>query len=130
MNQFLEQEAEDERRAPFYEMAHAQRECKMCGRLGNYESHHVVEKAEIRRQCRLDLLWDPRNCMRLCSRCHDDHTDRGTPVPLRVLLDMHFEFAFELLGLGAGRYLLEKYGGDDRRLDEFERKYEEEHAPA
>lgn len=126
----LEQEAEDERRAPFYEMAHAQRECRACGRRGNYESHHVVEKSEIKRQGRYDLLWDPRNCMRLCSRCHDAHTDRSIPIPLRELFDMHFDFAFELLGAAAPRYLTEKYVGDDRRLDEYREKAEEEDAAA
>lgn len=120
-------EVENPEKDAFYEMSHMQRGCRVCGRTGNYESHHAVERSELRRAGRLDLLWDRRNCLRLCARCHHRHTDRGEPIPLLRLLDMHFEFAFEALGFGAVRYLGQKYAGADERLERYREKWEEEH---
>ena len=120
-------EVEHADKCAFYEMSHAQRCCQGCGKTGNYESHHVVERSELRRVGRLDLLWDPRNCMRLCSDCHHRHTVRVEPILLLRLLDMHFEFAFEALGFRAVSYLGRMYAGADKRLQRHQEKWEEEH---
>jgi hypothetical protein len=120
-------EVENPEKDAFYEMSHMQRCCQVCGATGAYESHHVVERSELRRVGRLDLLWDRRNCMRLCPECHRRHTNRAKPIVLLRLLDMHFEFAFQALGNRAARYLGSMYAGPDERLDRYQRRWEEQH---
>jgi hypothetical protein len=95
--------------------------------MKEYQSHHVVEKAELRRRQRLDLVWDTRNVMRLCEPCHRRHTNRMEPLPLRLLQPQHFEFAFYVMGAAAHSYLGRMYVGQDDRLDEYLARWEGEH---
>lgn len=110
----------------FHETAWGQRVCQGCDQPGQYESHHVTERAELKRRNRMDLVWDTRNVMRLCEECHRLHTVRMKPISLARLLDCHFEFAFYVMGYAAYRYLGEKYAGEDPRLDQYLQKWEEE----
>lgn len=114
-------------RRAFHEAAHAQRCCQKCGGFGAYQSHHVVEKSELKRRGRSDLVWDTRNAMRLCPDCHERHTNRSRPIELRLLSAQHFEFAFFVLGVVAHSYLGRLYIGEDPRLDEYLARWEEEH---
>lgn len=68
------------------------------------------------------ILWDPRNCLRLCPDCHMNHHGLYK-LKLKVLRPANYEFAFEHLRAGAGEYLRHHYDGDDPRLEEYERTY-------
>lgn len=114
-------------RRRFHEEAWNQRVCQKCGKGGAHESHHVVEKKQLRQMFRADLFWDPRNCLRLCPMpCHSRHTIGSEKLHLSVLLDANYEFAFETLGGGAYYYLRRHYDGKDPRLEEYHRRWEEE----
>lgn len=63
--------------------------------------------------------------MRLCIGCHQAHHNRSSVVPLAKLLDIHFAYAFEKMGVRAHGYLTRLYGGEDERLDDWLKKSEE-----
>lgn len=63
------------------------------------------------------MLKDRRNLVPVAFGCHADHHTGAKRLPLAVLPDSVFEFAFELLGPAAFDYLGRRYGGDDARLD-------------
>lgn len=79
--------------------------CVQCGSRINIEGHHVVAKQEIKRVARSarwefdreqDALWDVRNGMPLCSRCHQQHETAFRRVPRRLVPAAAVEFAREL----------------------------------
>lgn len=111
----------------FHEAAWKQRVCQECGKGGAHESHHVVEKQKLRQINRWDVVWDTRNCLRLCPACHHSHTVGFRRVKLQNLTDDNYEFAFHILGAGAFYYLRDRYNGKDARLSDHLTRWEEEH---
>ena len=98
-------------------------QCTRCGiGVGAIDLHHVVYEQHVRDAG--GEVYDPRDGLTLCRVCHAAHhgqQDRGK-VPLSLLRDENYEFAFELLGPAAFDYLRRRYAGNDRRLhDHLER---------
>lgn len=73
------------------------------------QQHHIVYRQQVRRSGGDE--WDPRNAITLCTPCHAMHHQRRGAFPLVLLPDEAIEFAFELLGPGAGIYLPRRYSG-------------------
>lgn len=94
---------------------HKRTKCRRCMFKKAAQSHHVVYAQEVVR--RGADVWDLRNCMPLCQRCHEQHHTRTSPVPLLMLSDANIAFAFEILGEYAKAYLEARYAGSDERLD-------------
>lgn len=63
---------------------------------GRVQSHHVVEKAKLKRIGRFDLLWDRRNRMRVCTWRHERHTSGFERIPLALVPAAARAFAREL----------------------------------
>lgn len=63
---------------------------------GRVQSHHVVEKAKLKSIGRLDLLWDIRNRMRVCTWRHERHTGAYERIPLELVPAGARAFAREL----------------------------------
>jgi hypothetical protein len=118
----------DPAKVAFHEEAQKQRICRRPGCRSNWpwHPHHVVYRQELEKLGIDDMaiLWDPRNCIRLCPTCHANQHGLHH-LPLTCLRDANYEFAFEHLGERAGSYLRAKYDGDDPRLDEWERDWRE-----
>jgi hypothetical protein len=116
----------------FHNAARFQRVCRECGKSKGpnggeipWDAHHVVEKQKLKAIGRTDLLWDPRNAMRLCKHpCHARHTNASQRVKLSALSNDNFAFAFEVLGAAAYDYLGERYEGEDPRLSDHLTKIE------
>lgn len=110
----------------FHEEAQKQRICRQegCRRSWPWHPHHVVYRQELEKLGITDIsiLWDKRNCLRLCPDCHANHHGLHH-VKLTCLREENYEFAFEHLGEGAGSYLRGKYDGDDPRLEAWERDW-------
>ena len=79
--------------------------CVQCGSRINIEGHHVVAKQEVKRVARSarwefdqtqDALWDARNGMPLCSKCHQQHETAFKRVPRHLVPATALEFAREL----------------------------------
>lgn len=104
----------------FHLEAVGQRVCRRvgCRSTDGCNPHHVIYQQELRRIGREDLLWDSRNCLRLCTACHADHHGIHS-VSLVSLTAANYEFAFEVLGLRAYDYLRQKYDGEDPRLEDW-----------
>jgi hypothetical protein len=69
------------------------------------QAHHVTPQEKIREYARTlgagrlvlrRLLWDKRNGLPLCRRCHDLHTRAVTRVPLKLVPAGAVDFAREL----------------------------------
>lgn len=104
-------------RRDFHLAAAAQRVCQRCGRPRDFAGgHHVVLQQELKRIGRQDVLWDPRNALRLCIQCHANNHGLHH-IKLTDLTAANYEFAFEVLGARAADYLRAKYDGDDPRLE-------------
>lgn len=106
----------------FWLEARAQRVCANCGRAGNFDAHHVVEKQELK--SRGLPTHDTRGALRLCSplwgkgsNCHGGQTSKLCKIPLAKLLDVNIEYAFEVLGASAYYYLRRHYVGEDARVE-------------
>jgi hypothetical protein len=94
------------------------RRCSVCGstRHLRQERHHVV-RAQVVRRCG-GSVYDARNRLLICGRCHDGQTNRSQKIPLVALPDCAYEFAVELLGPGRAYNLLRReYEGNDWRLE-------------
>jgi hypothetical protein len=92
--------------------------CVSCGAPDRLQLHHVVYAQEVRR--RGGDAFDPRDSLTLCLPCHTRHHRllKEQTVDLKVLRDVNYEFAVELMGLGpAYEYLRRRYCGTDERLD-------------
>lgn len=112
----------------FRKAARDQRCCQMCGKTGSdWHPHHVVYAQHLRTGGH--PVYDARNSMRLCVECHTAHHGRSRVIPLAKLTDTHIEYAFLTLGAAAHFYLLQRYEGEDSRLDAWMEKIEggEEH---
>lgn len=69
------------------------------------EVHHIVPKRILKREGYADRLWDDRNALVLCRRCHERHELAVRRVPFDLLPPQVHDFAEEL-GLG---WVLERY---------------------
>lgn len=76
--------------------------CESCWSTQDLEVHHVIRQQFIRSQLRklglehmLAALWDVRNALVLCAKCHANHTTRHKPVHRSRLRTAHYEFARE-----------------------------------
>lgn len=110
----------------FHFEAQTQRICRGtgCRKRWPWHPHHVIYRQELERLgLSVALLWDPRNCLRLCPDCHMNHHNRSKPVKLTALRDANYAFAFEVMGALAVDYLRQKYDGEDPRLDAWAAKY-------
>lgn len=118
-------EAEKMAHDMFRQAAGAQRCCQMCGKGGSdWHPHHVVYAQHLKLHGH--PIYDTRNAMRLCIRCHQRHHNRSAVIPLTKLLDCHYQYAFEKLGLAARYYLEQRYDGEDERLARFEAECEQQ----
>ena len=108
----------------FHVEAQTQRLCRNagCRRTWPWHPHHVVRRQDIEAITKDPaVVWDPRNCLRLCPDCHANHHGLHH-VLLTSLRDANYEFAFELLGDRAGDYLRSKYDGEDSRMADWEQR--------
>jgi hypothetical protein len=110
------------------------RVCPVCDQVPStenpFEAHHVLPKAAIKKfvaglqlakpeaaERLARLLWDFRNGLPVCRRCHSRHTSAYKRITIVLLTRKHRQFAREL-GL---EHLLEqtydggRYRADDRR---------------
>lgn len=86
--------------------------CPVCLEFAfHLEAHHVFPKSRLRQMGRDDLLWDQRNRLLVCSRCHERHTSMFKPIPLPCVPEAAVEFVVDLLG------------GDLEAADFFRRAY-------
>jgi hypothetical protein len=99
--------------ASFRAEARWQRVCANCGSHGPFHAHHIVPKRLLRR---LKLpLWDTRNALRLCHRCHMQIEWGGVHrlrVPAENLPDQSLCYIYEALGAAAMRVAI-SYPGID-----------------
>lgn len=108
----------------FQEAAQKQRCCAVCnGARGGWHPHHVVYAQHLKAEGH--PIYDARNALRLCPDCHAAHHARSKVIPLRKLLDIHFEYAFEKLGVRAYDYLRRLYDGEDARLEHWLKRTED-----
>lgn len=63
---------------------------------GRVENHHVIDQEKLRDVGREDLLWDPRNRLRVDNRTHRRHTNAVERIRRDALRPEHLEFAAEL----------------------------------
>lgn len=93
----------------------SRRWCASCGARAAHR-HHVVYRQHLR--IHGGSARDERFLLDVCKRCHDRHHSRMEPLPLRVLRQVTFDAARELLGGPlAYVYLARRYSGGDRRHD-------------
>ena len=96
--------------ASFWLQARSQRVCAACGSAAHFHPHPVVPQQRLRRL--RQPLWDTRNALRLCVRCHMQFEwggPRKVEVPITVWTDDNVCYTFETLGETAV-VLEDKYG--------------------
>jgi cytochrome c553 len=88
-------------------VVHPKATCVVCDRprrATRLQGHHVISQQVLKRECASlelsveqtqDILWDHRNGIALCTRCHERHTNaveriRLARLPARVLEFVHF----------------------------------------
>lgn len=93
-----------------------------CAAIGPHHAHHGVYVQVLRRAgIRGNDLYDPRNAVRLCMRCHERHHTRTRVLRTTWLPTPVIVYAFEILQLQAGDYLrrtYDDYERDDRIVEE------------
>lgn len=70
--------------------------CAMCGGRSRVQGHHVVPKRWLKSESLHDLLWDTRNRMPLCHRCHERHENASQRVTRDRLRPQHLDFMREV----------------------------------
>lgn len=100
----------------FYEEGRYQRMCAGCGATGAFEVHHVVSKQRLKRLGRLDVLYDPRNALRLCEGLGTNQCHHKLTIPTSALLPDNICFMWEVLDVAGHNYLERHYSGVDRRF--------------
>ncbi len=51
-----------------------QSECRICGKTGYTEWHHIISRGHAKKTNQLDLIENPGNVVELCKECHDQTT--------------------------------------------------------
>jgi 5-methylcytosine-specific restriction endonuclease McrA len=70
--------------------------CAVCNRQA-HQGHHVIYKQHLRRRADAEkLLWDLRNMLPICARCHEHHHRAFRRIRQRELTTDAIEFAAEL----------------------------------
>jgi hypothetical protein len=93
------------------------KQCAVCGGRSNLKCHHVVLAQVVLRAG--GNTQDPTNSLTVCLVCHADHHGIH-PIELYRLRDVNYEFAADLLGLGAAhQYFARRYAGRDQRHDQL-----------
>lgn len=68
--------------------------CASCNLYGMVEQHHLIPKQVLKRH---DLpLWDLRNKISLCQRCHHRHETRHTPLSRHAIPSDAWAYAREV----------------------------------
>jgi len=49
--------------------------CRNCGQRENIEGHHIIRKSKLRDLGKPEAIWDLRNQLPLCHRCHESLTN-------------------------------------------------------
>jgi 5-methylcytosine-specific restriction endonuclease McrA len=89
----------------FAATVHRKAVCAGCGSRRGLEAHHGLPKAAIEDFARSErlsqeernrLLWDPRNGVALCQRCHERHTTAFSRLSRAKLPKRVWAFALEL----------------------------------
>jgi hypothetical protein len=79
--------------------------CAVCEQAPAVQGHHIIRAEVLRREARRldyemhDVMWDRRNRLPVCQRCHERHHNRSRPIRREVLLRVArwvFDFAHEL----------------------------------
>jgi 5-methylcytosine-specific restriction endonuclease McrA len=83
--------------------------CRRCGSRDLVEAHHVIGKSQLKRLGHHHLLWDERNAMPLCRRCHERHETATDRIPRTLLTEANRDFASDL-GL---EWMLDRYYAED-----------------
>lgn len=99
----------------FREEAQFQRLCAACDSAGDFDAHHVVARSRLKRMGLTHKLYDPRNALRLCDRCHERYTNRVLVIETRQLTDDNICFLWETLNVAGQNYLERHYTGVERR---------------
>jgi len=88
----------------------------MCG-ARSPRGHHIITQQQLRRLPEMDdpvhaavVLWDRRNCLPLCDRCHARHHSKFRQVPLGVVLTKAPEVVRFAAEHGLTWYLSREYG--------------------
>jgi hypothetical protein len=100
----------------FYLEARSQVVCANCQTGARFHAHHVLDKQTLRK--RGEPLYDTRNALRLCTRCHMQFEWAGpgkVAIPVAKLLDINICYLWEVLGVASQNYLTRRYGGLDLR---------------
>lgn len=61
-----------------------------------WQAHHALPKQRLRRAGLHHLVWDPRNGVTLCKRCHERHESAISRIPGAKLPRRVFAFVLEL----------------------------------
>jgi hypothetical protein len=101
--------------ASFRAEAQFQRVCAVCGNPGEFDAHHVVAKQTLKKRGLVHRLYDPRNALRLCDRCHAEETACTLKVDTSELTDDNICFVWEVLKEAGQNYLERHYTGVERR---------------
>lgn len=105
-------------------VVHRGARCLLCGGRRHLQGHHVIAQQAIRshaKTLRLSagetqaLLWDVRNGVALCERCHERHTTAYCRVPRYLLPALVYAFV----------QALDEQTGHQAMLERLRREYPE-----
>lgn len=100
----------------FYEEGRHQRECAVCESTGPFEVHHVISKQRLKRMHREDVLYDPRNALRLCEGLDTNQCHHKLKIKTEDLTPDNICFIWEILKLAGYNYLERHYSGAESRF--------------
>lgn len=104
----------------FHAEARFQRVCAVCGSAGAFDAHHAVSKQRLKKLGLRHLIYDPRNALRLCDRCHERYTNRVMKIQTSLLTEQNICFIWQVLKV-AGHNLLDRdYTGIEHRYTQHE----------
>jgi hypothetical protein len=93
-------------------VVHRGSRCLMCGGRAELQAHHVIGQQVLRRYARelklkrataQRVLWDRRNGVPVCRRCHERHTCAYVRIPRARLPNFVFAYVAELDARTPGR---------------------------
>lgn len=89
--------------------------CANCSRYTlHLHRHHCVYEQHLRAEGRADVLYDMRNALDLCERCHSAHHSAMRRLPLAVVPQLAREFGVEVLGEDAAILYFARYYSSGR----------------